>query len=97
MWPLSFLKQLLGVVEEAEKAIEKYKETNYELYETLHKRIVWEKIPFNYAIVYLYNNAYSADDILALKKQIKQDCIYVGALHCREFTPITNLWEEWGI
>lgn len=97
MWPLSFLKQLLGVVEEAEKAIEKYKETNYELYETLHKRIVWEKIPFNYAIVYLYNNAYSADDILALKKQIKQDCIYVGALHCRENTPITNLWEEWGI
>lgn len=96
-WPLALSNQLLDLIKDAETAIEKYKATDYTLYEKLHKRIIMEKIPFNYAIVKLYHNNFTSEYITNLKKEIKKDAVYVDALHCREYTPITTLWEEWGI
>ena len=97
VYPLAFLNQLLAAIKDAENSIAKYKSSNTELYETLHKRILIEKIQFNYMIVYLYSNSFPANDILNLKKEIKKDCIYVGATYRALGAPITSLWEEWGI
>ena len=96
-WPLAFSNQLLGLIDEAEASIQKYMSADYALYETLRKRIILEKIPFNYAIVELYSNNFTAEYIKNLKKEIKKDCIYIDAIHWKEGTPLSTLWEYWGI
>ncbi|MBO4262883.1 MAG: DUF4838 domain-containing protein, partial [Clostridia bacterium] len=97
IWPMAFLKQLIGLCDKALEQIEIYKQTDPELYANLYEKINFEKIPFQYAIVQFYSSYFSDEYILALKKEVKKVATKIGAMHWREGTPISGLWELWGV
>lgn len=97
VWPLALLNQLIALTDKALDAIEIYKTTDPALYSNLYEKIMFERIPFQYAIVQLYSSYFSDEYILALKKEVKKVATRIGALYWRENSPITGLWELWGV
>jgi len=97
MYSYSLLLDWMKLFDEAYKTIEKYKISNSALYQKLYNRINLESISIRYLIIKLYGIYYSDSELLAMKKQFKFDCGYLGVTKWKEGRPIANLWEAWGI
>ena len=77
-------------IDEAYKKIEKYKETDPELYEKLDMRIRVEGLMPKYLIWKLYSNYYTQAERNAMVDDILQDCDIVCMLTGTHWRPIEN-------
>ncbi len=96
-WPKETLQKWMGYIDEAYASIEKYKETDKELYEVLHKHILQESIFLRYALLELHFGSYHADELNTLRRQFKSDCEMLGINNISEWVPLTTVYSRWGI
>ena len=81
-------------IDSAYKSIQKYKDTNPELYETLDKRIRIESIMPNFMLLKLYGSYYSDSQRNSMKQQFLDDCKKVGILSGKMWTPLEEVLPE---
>ncbi len=96
-WPKETLQRWEGYLEQAYAAIEKYRDTNPELYQVLYKHILQESIFPRYALLELHFGNYRADELLSLRKQFKSDCETLGVTNISEWISISTVFSRWGI
>ncbi len=96
-WPKETLQQWLAYIDQAYAAIEKYKQTDAELYERLHNHILQESIFIRFALLELYFGSYQADELDAQRRQFKSDCEMLGINNVSEWIPLTTVYSRWGI
>ncbi len=96
-WPKETLQKWMTYIDEAYEAIEKYKDTDAELYEILHKHILQESIFVRYALLDLHFGSYYADELVTLRRQLKSDCEMLGINNVSEWIPLTTVYSRWGI
>ena len=99
--PREYISSALELISEAYAAVEKYKDSDSDLYEKLYKRITMIRISFLYLRVWLYKNDYDDGELYAKKKEIYDLCIKAKATHWTEnLDPkgnLENLWTYWGV
>lgn len=73
-WPYGVLQRFLDKIDVAYDAIEHYKKTDPELYQTLHDRINQESISYRYLEIYIYPQYYSLKTYNSMRKSFMDDC-----------------------
>ena len=96
-FPKSLLDGWLELIEEANKAVEKYRNTDEELYEKLTKRIGIEGISVRYMLLDLYPGRCSAETLKTLQTNFMNDCFKYGIDMVAEIKAITSVFELWGL
>ena len=98
-WPYQTLNKWLGYIDQAYKAIEKYKYSDPELYQMLHDHINLESIFPRFAIIRNYSGKFSDQQLLQMRISFKQDCNALGVTMLRENSGATldTLFNTWGI
>ncbi len=96
-WPRNTLVQWLGYIDEAYAAVEKYQQSDPELYDILRSHITQESIFPRYAMLELHANYYQADELLELRKAFKNDCESLGITRVSEHIDISTVFAQWGI
>lgn len=91
-WPYKVLQGFLDKIDVAYKAIEHYKETDPELYETLHDRINLESISYRYLEIYIFPQYYSLETHNNMKKLFMDDCHKLNVNLASEAVGIDNLF-----
>lgn len=93
----SLLDGWLGHIDDAKKAVEKYREADNELYNKLMTRIGIEGISVRYMLLDLYAGRYSAETLKALQTEFMNDCFKYGIEMVAETQSITSVFERWGL
>ncbi len=96
-WPKETLQRWMDYIDQAYASIEKYKETDAELYEILYKHILQESIFPRYALLELHFGSYYADELAVLRRQFRSDCEMLGINNVSEWIPLTTVYSRWGI
>ena len=96
-WPKGALDTILGKIDEAYKAIESLKESNYNLYTTLYNRICTESLSYRKYDLVLYASSYQSSVATALKNQFKADCDRLNVTLSWEGGNISELYQKMGI
>ena len=96
-FPYGEIVKYLGYIDEAMAAIEPLKRSDPATYELVYKRILAESLFPRFYVISLYPGNYTNTELYAMKKQFQQDCDLVGFTYKGEHTPISKLWNEWGI
>ena len=81
-WPREIMEEMLGMIENAYKAVEKYKTSNAKLYENLVRRIKQESIFPRYVICMYYAQYYP--NIRQLREEFRADWNELGFSIYRE-------------
>ena len=87
-------------MDEAYKAVEKYKESDPSLYTVLCKHITNETIFPRFALIELYYTSYAESTLYAMRKSFKQDCEMLGVKMYREamnYGELEKKYEIWGL
>ena len=96
-WPLAKLQGWLDLCDEAYRAVEKYKNTDPELYAALVKHIKIETIFPRFMICEYYSDYYTPVDKQAMRVSFYQDCKELDYIYYSEGIPIQSWFEKWGI
>ncbi len=96
-YPKGFVNGMLKIFDEAYKAIEPLKTTDFGLYENVRKRIALETVDYLYLNIKFYSADYTADELLAMKLNFKKTCTDSGILRYHESHTLEELYQEWGI
>ena len=96
-FPKQLLLNWLAKMDEAYKIIEKYKNTDTALYNTLRKHILIETMFPKYALCDLHANTYTDDEILQMRLDFKKDATEIGMVEHMEHYFIDVKYAEWGI
>jgi hypothetical protein len=96
-WPKGALDSILGKIDEAYKAIEPLKESNYSLYATLYDRICTESLSYRKYDLLLYGSGYASNELSVLKNQFKTDCDRLNITLSWEGGNISELYQKMGI
>lgn len=96
-WSISLMNDWLSLCDKAYAAIEKYKSTDAELYETLRKHITIETIFPRFVICEFYGGYYSNAEITAMRQVFYDDCIDIKIEAYSENTPLANWFTKWGV
>ena len=82
-WPRGILERWIGIIDEAYKKIEHYKDSNPALYETLKDRITLESLTFRFMQIEIYGLLY-ASQLTQLKNSFINDCTELGIRQYKE-------------
>ena len=87
----------LAKMNEAKKAVEKYKVSDPALYKTLEKHISIETIFPRFALCNLHANTYTPEEIRDLRLAFKRDAESLGVVEHMEHFFIDTVYASWGI
>lgn len=96
-WPKQMLLNWLAKMNEAKKAVEKYKVSDPALYKTLEKHISIETIFPRFALCNLHANTYTPEEIRDLRLAFKRDAESLGVVEHMEHFFIDTVYASWGI
>ena len=96
-WPLRTLKQWMGYIDEAHKAIASVKSQNLSLYNTLYDAILMESIFLRYAMLTIHEGTFSADELMAERIAFKNDCNKLNITRVSEGGLLTAVYDAWGV
>ena len=96
-WSKAMLDGWLKLVDEAQAAVEKYRETDEELYKKLSARIGIEGISVRYMQLDLYAGRYGAETLREMQKAFMNDCFKYGIDMVAEIKELTSVYELWGL
>ncbi len=74
-WPFASLMQWSNICDEATKAIERYKETDMDLYERTLKYINIERVMLDYYLLELYSTNFTEAELSVIKSRLKKTVI----------------------
>ena len=94
-WPKGLLDHWLALIDQAYARIEKYKNTDNELYTILHNHINKESIFLRYAMISHQSGYYLKSDLQKMKKDFESDCALLGFTHHHESVPISGEFATW--
>lgn len=95
-WPKRILDRWLGYVDEAYAAMEKYRDTDPELYERVNEHIRIESVFPKFALATLHAGKFSDSELLQLRMEVKVDCEELNIKKVQEHIEITTVFSEWG-
>ena len=87
-YPKDFLDYLASFLDEGLAAIEKYKETDPALYDTLYWRIEKERLTILYVDLKNYTSYYNQEQVYDMAMHLKETC---------EHFSITSVWEGYPV
>lgn len=97
-WDSTLVKGWLADFQEAFAAIEKYKESDVELYNRLYKAILLEEITYRYLLINFFpSECGGVDELYQMKIQWRNDAAFLKMSHVSEGVLIENLYKNWGI
>ena len=96
-WPLAKLQGWLDLCDEAYLAVEKYKNTDPDLYAVLVKHIMIETIFPRFMICEYYSDYYSPEERQAMRVSFYEDCKALDYQYYAEGIPIQSWFEKWGV
>ena len=94
-WPHATLQNWLDLCDEAFKAIERYKVSNPELYESLRKHIIAETIFPRYMICQYYTGYYTPSDVREMRLSFIEDCKLIDYKWHAEQISIQPIFDGW--
>lgn len=98
-WPKQTMNHWLSIMDEAYKAIEKYKEIDPELYTRLKNHITLETIFPRFVLLFYYEGTYSPNELQQMRVAFKEDCEAFG-IHTTSTgggEQLSDLYIKWGI
>ena len=96
-WPKQLLMNWLSMMDDAYKAIEKYRTTDASLYKTLANHILIETMFPKYAICDLHADTFTSEEILERRLAFKKDAESIGMVEHMEHYFIDVKYAAWGI
>lgn len=96
-WPYATLVHWMELIDEAYAAIEKYQTSDPALYDTLRKHILLESIFPRYALCNLHGGMYTSDELTAMRKAFRTDCISLNVTLYSEGKSMDDIYTSWGI
>lgn len=96
-WPQGLLYGWEDAIDEAYAAVEKYRESDPELYEKLRDRINLESISVRYLIIELYGGSFDAAEYRAYAQALKEDIEYLKISNQAEGSSVSELFDSWGV
>lgn len=96
VWPEGMLVNWLNSFDEAQKAIEKYKDSDKELYDALSTHIVIESLFPRYVLCTKYDKSFSESRLKEMRKSFIYDFERLGnTTHQEHFTidDVTSMWK----
>lgn len=99
-WPQAVLEKWLSYFEKAFEAIEKYKTTDIDYYNTLYKRVRLEQLSVLYLSIQLYGEQmFDVDTLLAHKKAVYADFWSYGCYPAEGVNAqaLIQLGQSWGV
>lgn len=93
----SLLDGWMELVEEALRAVEKYRESDPDLYKKLTTRIGIEGISVRYMLLDLYAGRYGGDTLKRMQSEFMNDCFKYGVDMVAELKALTSVFELWGL
>lgn len=96
-WPKQTLVGFMNYIDKAYEAIEPVKATDPDRYQRLCDRICLESIFPRYALITLYGNKMTDSELTNMKKEFKSDAFRLEVSKASEATPISNLFDVWGV
>ena len=97
LFPKSLLDGWLDLIDQAEKAVEKYSTTQPDLYKKLTDRIGIEGMSVRYMILDLYAGRFNETELREKQTQFMNDCYKYGIDKVAEITDISTVFVQWGI
>lgn len=96
-WQFGTLRHWMGLIDDAYAAIEKYKDSSPELYETLKKHITIESIFPRFAICRLYGGMFSEQEIRQMREDFRSDCKGLSITMYGETKSLDEIYASWGM
>ena len=96
-WKRKTMSGYMEYIDRAYAAIGKYKATDISLYNALHDNITIESLFPRYVLCRYYDGTFSPDEVTAMRKAFKSDCVRFGNLYEREHDFMTALYSSWGV
>ena len=96
-WPREMLNNWLGLINQGYASIEKYKESDPDLYKVLALHLKIESIFPRFALIDLHDYTYSAKTLQEMRIAFKADCDELGIVRETEHSPLSNLFKTWGL
>lgn len=96
-WPKDILQKWIDTCNEAEKSIEKLKDTDYEKYQMYLDHINTEKLSVLYLFVECYSYNTSEDVINEYKAEFKKIADSFNLTQAAENTTISEVYTKWGL
>ena len=96
-WKKKTMTGYMEYIDKAYAAIEKYKTSDVALYNKLYDNITIESLFPRYVLCKYYDGTFSPDEITAMRKAFKNDCVRLGNTYEREHEYMTALYSAWGV
>ena len=96
-WKKKTMTGYMEYIDRAYAAIEKYKATDMSLYNALYDNITIESLFPRYVLCRYYDGTFSPDEVTAMRKAFKNDCVRFGNLYEREHDFMSALYASWGV
>ena len=96
-WPLAKLQGWLDLCDEAYLAVEKYKDSNPELYKVLVNHIKIETLFPRFMICEYYSDYYTPADRQEMRVSFYEDCKALNYTYYSEGIAIQSWFEKWGV
>ena len=96
-WPKQMLVNWLGMMDDAYKAIEKYKSSDETLYKKLQKHILIESMFPRFALCNLHGATYSPNELRDLRLAFRKDAESIGMVEHMEHYFFDAVYSTWGI
>ena len=94
-WPKGVVNRWLSLIDEAYAAVEKYRDTDTELYNKLVEHIKIESMSPRFMAIRLHGNDYSTETLKQMKADFKADCVELGFDLVREHDSLETIVAEW--
>ncbi len=96
-WPLATMQSWLKLCDKAYAAVEKYKTSDPELYNTLVRHIKIETLFPRFMICEYYSGYYTNAEIQSERQSFYDDCTELNYQYYAENVYLTSWYEKWGI
>lgn len=94
-WPKGVVNRWLGLIDDAYAAVEKYRDTDPDLYEKLVEHIKIESLSPRFMAIRLHGNDYSTNTLNRMKAEFRADCAEYGFDLLREHESLESTVADW--
>lgn len=96
-WKRKTMTKYLEYMDKAYEAIEKYKDIDTTIYNTLYDNITIETLFPRYILCKYYGGTFSTEEITKMRKEFKSDCERLGVTYELEHNYMSVLFDTWGV
>lgn len=97
LWSYGTLNGWLKLIDKAYAAVEKYKDSDPELYSTLVSHIKLESLFPRFAVLRLYGGMFSKAEVTELRTKFREDCSDFNVSQLSETVSLDTVYKDWGI